>query len=52
MQFQPKQLNLRRITHWSIVRILGKTIAKAKTSNYTYSSREKNFPSAGSVGAA
>lgn len=36
---------------WNIVRILGKTNAKARTSNFTSYSKEKNCPSASSVGA-
>ena len=36
---------------WNIVKILGKTSAKAKTLNFTFSSKVKNFPSAHSAGA-
>jgi len=36
---------------WNIVRILGKISAKARTSNFTYFSEEKNCPFAGNVGA-
>jgi hypothetical protein len=37
---------------WNIVKILGKTGAKAKTLNFTFSSKAKNYPSAHSAGAA
>jgi hypothetical protein len=37
---------------WSIVRILGRTSVKVKTSSFTFSLREKNCPFANSVGAA
>jgi hypothetical protein len=36
---------------WNIVKILGKTSAKAKILNFTFSSKVKNFPSAHSAGA-
>jgi hypothetical protein len=42
----------RRIMCWSIVRIPGRTSAIVRTSSYTFSSKEKNYPSAGSAGAA
>jgi hypothetical protein len=37
---------------WSIVKTLGRTDAKAKTSNSTFSLRERNCPSADSAGTA
>jgi hypothetical protein len=37
---------------WNIARTLGKTSAKAKTSNSTFSLREKNYPYAKNAGAA
>jgi hypothetical protein len=37
---------------WSIVRILGKTSVRARTSNFTFSLKEKNCPFANSAGAA
>jgi len=37
---------------WNIVKILGKTSAKAKTSNFTFSSKAKNCPSANNAGVA
>jgi hypothetical protein len=37
---------------WNIVKTLGKTSAKAKTSNSTFSSKAKNCPSANNAGAA
>jgi hypothetical protein len=36
---------------WNIVKTLGKTSAKAKTSNSTFSLKAKNCPSANSAGA-
>jgi hypothetical protein len=36
---------------WSIVKILGRTSVKAKTSNFTFSLKVKNCPSANSAGA-
>jgi hypothetical protein len=36
---------------WSIVRTLGKANAKAKTSNFTFFSKEKNCQFANSAGA-
>jgi len=36
---------------WNIAKTLGKTSAKAKILNFTFSSKVKNFPSAHSVGA-
>ena len=40
-----------RLSCWNIVRILGSTNARVRTSNFTFSLREKNFQSAGSAGA-
>jgi hypothetical protein len=37
---------------WNIVKTLGKTNAKAKTSNSTFFLRERNCPSADSAGTA
>jgi hypothetical protein len=35
---------------WNIVKTLGRTSAKAKTSNSTFSLKDKNCPSASSAG--
>jgi hypothetical protein len=37
---------------WNIAKTLGKTNAKAKTSNFTFSLKDKNCPSANSAGTA
>jgi hypothetical protein len=37
---------------WNIVKTLGKTSAKAETSNFTFSSKAKNCPSANNAGVA
>jgi len=37
---------------WNTVKTLGKTSAKAKTSNFTSSSEAKNCPSANNAGVA
>jgi hypothetical protein len=37
---------------WNIAKTHGKTSAKVRTSNFTFSLKEKNCPSAGSAGAA
>jgi hypothetical protein len=37
---------------WNIAETLGKTSAKAKTSNFTFSSKAKNCPSADNAGVA
>jgi hypothetical protein len=36
---------------WNIVKILGKTSVKAKTSNFIFSSKVKNCPFANNAGA-
>jgi hypothetical protein len=37
---------------WNIAKTRGKTSAKAKTSNFTFSSKAKNCPSANNAGVA
>ena len=41
-----------RLPQWSVVRILGKTVAKAETSNSTFSLKAKNCPYASNAGVA
>jgi hypothetical protein len=43
-------LNILRLSKWSIVRTLGKTTAKAETYNSTLRLKVKNFPYAKSAG--
>jgi hypothetical protein len=44
--------NILRLLQWNIVRILGKTTAKAETSSFTSSLKVKNYPYAGNAGVA
>jgi hypothetical protein len=37
---------------WNVVKTLGKTNAKVKTSNFTFSSKARNCPSASNAGVA
>jgi len=41
-----------RFTGWNVVKTLGKTTAKAKTSNSTFSLKVKNYPYVKSAGVA
>ncbi len=41
-----------RLPQWNIAKILGKTTAKAKTSNSTFRLKVKNYPYAKSAGVA
>jgi len=43
--------NTRGQQYWNTVKTLGKINAKAETSKYTFSSKEKNYPSAKTAGA-
>ena len=47
-----RETDLGGLRVWSVVKILGSTSAIARTLNFTFSLKEKNFLSAGTVGAA